>query len=283
MSCVFVSGSAGGGLPDWTVCSIQSGFSRAGPWRCPVPAAERPGLKRARCASSCPYCLIVFVCMLDSSSFCSCQRETSTCRKTATSRVVHAKSSSLPPKSHRHLRNRVFAMFLFAEFLKELAAIAQEHSILPERRWRRVTPPIVSCPAHVIAPIKHLWTLSIHFLGTVNSQLKQPMSRRGLMTSKTYRRSVFLTPCYVGSNRPHTSFFINFLKYSTIISYWNLWNFSISIMNVHVKFRHMDVFGKAVQKLLQRVCWVKLTHSHIFKLLEILVKLLFFLKLGEYF
>uniref|UniRef100_A0A8C1NVP5 Family with sequence similarity 160 member A1b n=1 Tax=Cyprinus carpio TaxID=7962 RepID=A0A8C1NVP5_CYPCA len=31
------------------------------------------------------------------------------------------------------LRNRVFTTFLFAEFLKELAAIAQEHSILPER------------------------------------------------------------------------------------------------------------------------------------------------------
>ncbi|XP_059384543.1 FHF complex subunit HOOK-interacting protein 1A [Carassius carassius] len=36
------------------------------------------------------------------------------------------------PKIPPHLRNRVFTMFLFAEFLKELAAIAQEHSILPE-------------------------------------------------------------------------------------------------------------------------------------------------------
>ncbi|KAI4896559.1 hypothetical protein NFI96_022419 [Prochilodus magdalenae] len=35
----------------------------------------------------------------------------------------------IPPQS----RNRVFAMFLYAEFLKELAAIAQEHSILPDR------------------------------------------------------------------------------------------------------------------------------------------------------
>ncbi|KAI2644127.1 FHF complex subunit HOOK interacting protein 1A [Labeo rohita] len=37
------------------------------------------------------------------------------------------------PKIPPHLRNRVFATFLFGEFLKELAAIAQEHSILPER------------------------------------------------------------------------------------------------------------------------------------------------------
>uniref|UniRef100_A0A671QK34 Protein FAM160A1-like n=1 Tax=Sinocyclocheilus anshuiensis TaxID=1608454 RepID=A0A671QK34_9TELE len=37
------------------------------------------------------------------------------------------------PKIPPHLRNRVFTTFLFAEFLKELAAIAQEHSILPER------------------------------------------------------------------------------------------------------------------------------------------------------
>ncbi|XP_066527464.1 FHF complex subunit HOOK-interacting protein 1A [Hoplias malabaricus] len=34
----------------------------------------------------------------------------------------------IPPQS----RNRVFATFLYAEFLKELAAIAQEHSILPD-------------------------------------------------------------------------------------------------------------------------------------------------------
>ncbi|XP_030631479.1 FHF complex subunit HOOK interacting protein 1Ab [Chanos chanos] len=34
----------------------------------------------------------------------------------------------IPPQS----RNRVFATFLFAEFLKELAAISQEHSILPD-------------------------------------------------------------------------------------------------------------------------------------------------------
>uniref|UniRef100_A0A8B9GRK5 Family with sequence similarity 160 member A1b n=1 Tax=Astyanax mexicanus TaxID=7994 RepID=A0A8B9GRK5_ASTMX len=34
----------------------------------------------------------------------------------------------IPPQS----RNRVFAMFLYAEFLKELAAIAQEHSIIPD-------------------------------------------------------------------------------------------------------------------------------------------------------
>lgn len=60
-ACVFVSGSAVGGLSDWTVCSVQSGFSRAGPWSRPVPAAQRPGLKRARCASSCPDCLIVFL------------------------------------------------------------------------------------------------------------------------------------------------------------------------------------------------------------------------------
>uniref|UniRef100_A0A8C1NM98 Family with sequence similarity 160 member A1b n=1 Tax=Cyprinus carpio TaxID=7962 RepID=A0A8C1NM98_CYPCA len=37
------------------------------------------------------------------------------------------------PKIPPQLRNRVFTTFLFAEFLKELAAIAQEHSILPER------------------------------------------------------------------------------------------------------------------------------------------------------
>ncbi|XP_072553516.1 FHF complex subunit HOOK-interacting protein 1A [Salminus brasiliensis] len=34
----------------------------------------------------------------------------------------------IPPQS----RNRVFATFLYAEFLKELAAIAQEHSIIPD-------------------------------------------------------------------------------------------------------------------------------------------------------
>lgn len=34
----------------------------------------------------------------------------------------------IPPQS----RNRVFAMFLYAEFLKELAAISQEHSIIPD-------------------------------------------------------------------------------------------------------------------------------------------------------
>ncbi|KAL7864174.1 hypothetical protein AOLI_G00155940 [Acnodon oligacanthus] len=34
----------------------------------------------------------------------------------------------IPPQS----KNRVFAMFLYAEFLKELAAITQEHSILPD-------------------------------------------------------------------------------------------------------------------------------------------------------
>ncbi|KAK7129474.1 hypothetical protein R3I94_017628 [Phoxinus phoxinus] len=36
------------------------------------------------------------------------------------------------PRIPAHLRDRVFATFLFAEFLKELAAIAQEHAIVPE-------------------------------------------------------------------------------------------------------------------------------------------------------
>ncbi|XDV46622.1 hypothetical protein PO909_014491 [Leuciscus waleckii] len=36
------------------------------------------------------------------------------------------------PRIPPHLRDRVFATFLFAEFLKELAAIAQEHAIVPE-------------------------------------------------------------------------------------------------------------------------------------------------------
>lgn len=41
---------------------------------------------------------------------------------------------SLPPcpKIPPHSRNGVFATFLYAEFLKELAAIAQEHSIRPD-------------------------------------------------------------------------------------------------------------------------------------------------------
>lgn len=49
----------------------------------------------------------------------------------------HASSwllKSLPPcpKIPPQSRNGVFATFLYAEFLKELAAIAQEHSIRPD-------------------------------------------------------------------------------------------------------------------------------------------------------
>ncbi len=104
-------------------------------------------------------------------------------------------------------------------------------------------------PAHVIAPIKHLWTLS-HSV-PMNGQFSPQTANEsgGLMTSKNYRSSVFcflkfsfFDPVILGSNRP-TLVFINFLKYSTIYFLLKFGGyFSISIMNVHVKFRHMDVF-----------------------------------------
>nr|XP_055044896.1 FHF complex subunit HOOK interacting protein 1A [Misgurnus anguillicaudatus]XP_055044897.1 FHF complex subunit HOOK interacting protein 1A [Misgurnus anguillicaudatus] len=49
-------------------------------------------------------------------------------------RIASHLQKPLPPcpKIPAHLRNKTFAVILFNEFLKELAAIAQEHSILPE-------------------------------------------------------------------------------------------------------------------------------------------------------